>query len=185
MLLRVLTVLALLALAIGTWMLSNQSRIQRSTGPIPQNQLPGYFLKDAVMTDYSLAGDPAVRIAAGRIEQIDHTNDVALLDVRLEYQGDEGQQWVLFGDHAHVRDAGRVVDLDGNVRLQGLEGHQPGPALVTTDHAAYDVPSSEIRTGSEVHMTFGEHTLSARGLVARLKERTIRLESGVYGRFIP
>lgn len=185
MLLRVLTVLALLALAIGTWMLSNQSRTQRSTGPALQNRLPGYFMKDAVMTDYSLTGDPAVRIAAGRIEQIDHTNDVALLGVRLDYQADDGQQWVLVGDRAHVRDAGRVVDLDGHVQLQGLDGQQPGPAVVTTDHAAYDVPASEIRTSSEVHMSFGAHTLSAQGLVARLKERSIRLESRVYGRFIP
>lgn len=185
MLLRVFTILALMALAIGTWMLSNQSRIQRSAGPTPRNSLPGYFLKDAVMTDYSLAGDPAVRIAAGRIEQIDHTNDVALLGVRMDYQGDDGQQWVLVGDRAHVRDGGQVVDLDGNVQLQGLDGHRPGPAVVTTDHASYDVSAAEIRTRSEVHMTFGQHTLSAQGLVARLKERTIRLESRVYGRFNP
>ena len=185
MLFRVLTILALIALAVGTWILSNQPRAPRSAGPAPQSQLPGYYLEGTVMTDYNLAGDTAVRIAAERIEQIDHGNDVELHNVRLDYQTDDGQLWILVGDRAHVQDAGRVVDINGNVQLQGLTQGRQGPAVVTTDHATYDVAASEVRTSSEVHMSFGKNSLSARGLLARLKERTVRLESKVYGRFIP
>ncbi|MBS0613816.1 MAG: LPS export ABC transporter periplasmic protein LptC [Proteobacteria bacterium] len=185
MLLRLLTVLALVALAAGTWFLSNQTRIQRTVNSTAQNELPGYYLKGAVMTDYNLAGDPSVKIAAERIEQIDHGNDVELHNVRLDYQTDDGQLWILVGDKAHVQQAGRLVDITGNVQLQGLNQSRQGPAVMNTDHATYDVGKSEVRTDSEVRMSFGAHTLSAHGLVARLKERTMRLESKVYGRFTP
>jgi len=40
-------------------------------------------------------------------------------------------------------------------------------------------------TKSDVRIDFGQHTLTARGLVANLKERTVRLESRVNGRFLP
>ena len=68
MLLRIATILALAALAIGTWILSNQSRLPRSTPRAAQAQLPGYYLTGTVMTDYNLAGFPGVRIAAERID---------------------------------------------------------------------------------------------------------------------
>ena len=185
MVLRILTVLALAALAIGTWILSNQSRIQRTAqAPRPPN-MPGYYLKGTVMTDYNLAGAPSVKIAAERIDQIVPGTDVELLNVRLDYQTDAGQLWVMVGDKAHVQQGGKVVDVSGNVQLQGLDQGRQGPAVVTTDHISYDIKSAEVYTDSDVRIAFGDHSLTARGLVARLKERTMRLESRVYGRFTP
>jgi LPS export ABC transporter protein LptC len=185
MLLRILTVMALAALAIGTWILSNQSRTQRAS-QVPQNTaMPGYYLKGTVMTDYNLAGAPSVKIAAERIEQIDQSTDVELHNVRLDYQTDAGQMWVMVGDKAHVEQDGKIVEVSGNVQMQGLDQGRQGPAVVTTDRIAYDVNTAEVHTDSEVHISFGEHTLTGRGLVAHLKERTMRLESKVYGRFTP
>lgn len=185
MLLRIATILALAALAIGTWILSNQSRLPRSTPRAAQAQLPGYYLTGTVMTDYNLAGFPGVRIAAERIEQIGQSTDVALHNVRLDYQTDGGQQWVLVGDTAHVEQSGNIVEVNGNVQLQGLEQSRPDPAIVRTDQMTYDVPAAEVHTGNDVSISFGENKLNAHGLVVRLKERTMRLESKVYGRFTP
>ena len=185
MLARILTVLALAALAIGTWILSNESRTQRMAQQPRRIECRATPLKGAVLTDYNLAGMPGVRIAAERIEQIDQSTDVELHNVRLDYQSDAGQLWVMVGDRAHVRQDGRIVDVDGNVQMQGLDQGRQGPAVVSTDHIAYDVNASEVRTDSAVRISFGEHTLTAQGLVARLKERTMRLESKVYGRFTP
>jgi hypothetical protein len=36
-----------------------------------------------------------------------------------------------------------------------------------------------------VRIDFERHTLTARGLIANLKERSLRLESRVNGRFLP
>jgi LPS export ABC transporter protein LptC len=57
--------------------------------------------------------------------------------------------------------------------------------VVHTDALTYDVTDSIASTKSDVRIDFGAHTLTARGLVANLKERTMRLESKVNGRFQP
>ena len=54
-----------------------------------------------------------------------------------------------------------------------------------TDTLSYDVPNAIASTQSDVRIDFGPHTLTARGLIANLKDRTMRLESKVNGRFQP
>ncbi len=185
MLLRLLSLLSLAALAIGTWILSNHSRTPAVAPATAAQKLPGYYLQGAVLTDFDAGGAPSVKIAAERIEQIDQSSDVELHNVRLDYQSTGGQLWVMVGDHAHVQRSGKIVEVRGNVQMQGLEQGRQGPAVVNTDHISYDVDAAEVHTEGDVRIAFGPHTLTGRGLVARLNDRTMRLESRVYGRFTP
>ncbi len=185
MLFRAFTLLAVVALAIGTWILSSPARRQQAQTDAKQADLPGYYLKNAVLTDYDATGAPGIRIEAQRIDQIAHGNEVALYDVQVDYQAPGGQPWVLFGDIAHVQPGGNVIDVTGNVRLQGKPSAGEATAVVHTDALSYNVPDSVASTQSDVRIDFGGHTLTARGLVANLKERTMRLESKVNGRFQP
>src|SRR6266702_5362856 len=98
MLFRVFTVLAVVALCVSTWILSSPARRPQTQIDAKQADLPGYYLKNAVLTDYDLAGDPNVRIEAERIDQIAHGNEVALYNVRVAYQAPNGQSWVMVGD---------------------------------------------------------------------------------------
>jgi LPS export ABC transporter protein LptC len=185
MMFRVFTVLAVIALAISTWILSSPARRQHALVEAKQADLPGYYLKNAVLTDYDLAGDPSIRIEAERIDQIAHGNEVALYNVHVVYQTPEGQSWVMVGDVAHVQPGGKVVDVTGNVRLQDEVTGPAGAAVLHTDTLRYNVTDAVASTKSDVRLDFGGHTLTARGLVANLKDRTIRLESKVNGRFQP
>ena len=72
-----------------------------------------------MLTDYDATGAPSMRIQAERIDQIDHGQEVALYNVRFDYQAPNGQSWVMFGDVAHVEAGGKVVEVTGNVRLEG------------------------------------------------------------------
>jgi LPS export ABC transporter protein LptC len=184
MLFRIFTILAVLALAVSTWWISNPGRPANDTTGRPADY-PGYYLKSAVLTDYDAAGDPSIRIAAQRIDQIGHGNEVALLNVQVDYQAPNGEDWLMFGDAAHVERGGTVVTMKGNVRLQGTDPQHPGTAIIRTDELAYDVPSGVASTKSDVYVDFARNTLDAHGLVANLKERTVRLESRVNGRFHP
>jgi LPS export ABC transporter protein LptC len=185
MLFRFFTVLAVIALIVSTWILSSPARRQQAQISAKQSDLPGYYLKNAVLTDFDIGGDPNVRIEAERIDQIAHGNEVALYNVRVVYQAQNGQAWVMVGDVAHVQPGGKVVDVSGNVRLQGEAAGSGSAAVVHTDTLSYDVPSAMASTKSDVRIDFAEHTLTARGLIANLKERTLRLESKVNGRFHP
>jgi lipopolysaccharide export system protein LptC len=183
---RVFTVLAVAALVISTWILSSPSHRPSTPGGGKQADLPGYYLKHAVLTDYDASGQPSVRIEAERIDQIDHANEVELYNVRVTYETPGGQNWLLVGDTAHVRPGGTIVDVAGNVRLQGeLSASDTTPAIMHADTLTYDVPSTIASTKGDVRIDFGKHVQTARGMTANLKDQTIRLESKVNGRFHP
>ena len=177
--------IAVIALGVSTWILSSPNRRPAASIVTGQSSLPGYYFKNAVLTDYDAAGAPSIRIQAERIDQIGHGPEVALYNVRFDYQSPNGQAWVMFGDVAHVQPGGKIIDVTGNVRLEGQSTEHAGTAVVRTDTLSYDVPDAIATTKSDVRIEFGAHTLTARGLVANLKERTMRLESKVNGRFQP
>jgi LPS export ABC transporter protein LptC len=185
MLFRVFTLIAVIALAVSTWILSSPKRRAAQSIEAGRTALPGYYLKNAVLTDYDETGAPSIRIQADRIDQIDHGSDVALYNVRFDYQSPSGQVWVMYGDVAHVEAEGKVLEVSGNVRLEGQSTDHDGTAVIHTDTLTYDVPGAIASTKSDVRIDFGAHSLTARGLIANLKERTMRLESKVNGRFQP
>jgi LPS export ABC transporter protein LptC len=185
MLFRVFTVLAVIALVVSTWILSSPARRPQTNVDAKQADLPGYYLKNTVLTDYDLAGNPGIRIEAERIDQIAHGNEVALYNIRVVYQAPSGPSWVMVGDVAHVQPDGKVVDVTGTVRLQGEATGREGTAVVRTDTLTYDVADAVASTKSDVRIDFAQHTLTAHGFSANLKERTMRLESKVNGRFHP
>ena len=185
MLFRIFTVLAVVALAISTWILSSPAHRPQPVSNAGGGELPGYYLKNTVLTDYDAAGMPTIRIEAERIDQIAHTPEVVLNTVRVNYLGQNGQNWVMFGDVAHVQPGGKAVDVSGNVRLQGESADRLPGAVVHTDALTYDVINSIASTKNDVRIDLGAHALTAHGLVANLKERTVRLESKVNGRFQP
>jgi lipopolysaccharide export system protein LptC len=185
---RVFTVLAVAALIISTWILSSPAHRPSTQNAAQKSELPGYYLKNAILTDYSAEGAPSIRIEAERIDQVDHGNEVALYNVRVNYDAPNGQNWIMVGDTAHVQPGGKIIDVAGNVRLQGENSGTPGAAgtaVIRTDLLSYNVPESTASTKSDVRIDYGGHMLTARGLSANLKERTIRLESKVNGRFLP
>ena len=185
MLFRIFTLLTVIALGIITWIQSNPAGSTTDAGGTKQSQRPGYFLRDAVLTDYDAGGAPSVRIAAERIDQVDHGPEVALHKVRVDYQSPAGTAWVMVGDEAHVQPDGKVVDVTGDVKLEGTDPDRSGSAVMRTDALSYDVTESVASTKSDVRMEFGKQSLTARGLVANLKDHTFRLESRVNGRFHP
>jgi len=182
---RIFTLLAVIALGVSTWILSSPSRRPTQMAAGASAALPGYYLKNAIMTDYDEDGAVSVRIHADRIDQIDHGSEVALSNVRVDYQSPQGQAWVLLGDTGQVEAGGKILDVAGNVRLEEQSSDHAGAAVMHTDKLRYDVANGLATTESDVRIDFGVHTLTARGLVANLKERTMRLESRVNGRFQP
>jgi lipopolysaccharide export system protein LptC len=183
MLFRIFTLLAVVALAVSTWILSSPAHRPKTTQNTGNADLPGYYLKNAVLTDFDATGTPSVRLEAERIDQVAHSTEVVLSNVRVNYEAPNGQNWVLSGDTAHVQPGGKIIDVSGNVKLQGEATEHAGSAVVLTDTLSYNVPESTVTTQSDVRIEFGPHLLNARGLVANLKERTMRLESKVNGRF--
>ena len=182
---RAFTVFMVIALGISTWFLSSPAHRPKFSSAGDGN-LPGYFLKDAVLTDYDALGMPGIRIEAQRIEQVGHSDQVTLFNVKVDYQPPEGEAWTLYGDTAQVEQAEKIVHVQGNVRLQGeATGHGSLVPVIRTDALSYDVSHQVVTTHDDVHLDYGRNILTAHGLWANLKDRTMRLESKVHGIFHP
>lgn len=182
MLFRLFTLLAVIALAASTWILSSPSHRPQFTATTGSVDLPGYYLKNAVLTDYDVNGIPTMHLEAERIDQIAHSSEVELSKVRVDYRAPNGQTWLLFGDSGRVEPGGKIIDVKGNVRLQGESTAHTAETVILTDTLSYNVPDTIATTKSEVRVQFGVHSLSAHSLIANLKERTLHLEK-VNGQF--
>jgi lipopolysaccharide export system protein LptC len=186
MIFRALTILAVIALATISWRLSSPTYKPAAPAGAEKSELPGYYLKNAVLTDFDAAGAPGTRVEAERIDQVDHGNEVSLSNVKVDYQAPGGQTWEMVGDTAHVQPGGKIIDVAGNVRLEGApSASNPTPAIMHADTMSYDVPNGIATTKGDVRIDFGKHMQTAHGLTANLKDQTIRLESKVNGHFHP
>jgi LPS export ABC transporter protein LptC len=183
MLFRIFTLVAVLALGVSTWILTSPLHRPLPTATTTAADLPGYYLKDTIMTDFDATGEPSMHLQAQRIDQVDHGTEVALSDVRIDYHTPNGQNWTLVGDFARVEPGGKIIDVSSNVHLQGESTEHAGTVIVRTDTLSYDVPESIATTQSDVRIEFGPQVITAHGLIANLKERTMRLESKVNGHF--
>jgi LPS export ABC transporter protein LptC len=187
MLFRLFTLLAVAALAVSTWILSSPGT--PSTGNEDQGrQLPGYFLNHAVMTDYDENGLPGVRIEAERIDQVANGSDIAMRDVKVNYQPENAEAWVMFGDTAQVEPGTKLIKVRGNVKLMGdptVIGRTYSTPVIRSDALDYSVNDSVATTPGDVRLEFGKNTVAGHGLKANMKEQTLRLESKVNARFFP
>jgi LPS export ABC transporter protein LptC len=186
MIFRLLTILAVLALATISWILSSPGHKPAAQITAEKSDLPGYYLKNAVLTDFDVAGVPGIRVEAERIDQVDHGNEVTLSNVKVDYQAPGGQTWKMVGDSAHVQPGGKVIDVGGNVRFEGAPSRSdPTPAIIHSDSMSYDITNGIATTKSDVRIDFGKHVMMGHGMTANMKDQTIRLESKVSGRFHP
>lgn len=183
MLFRLFTILAVLALGLSTWILSSPGHRPALDVDTAREELPGYYLTNAVLTDFDVNGVPTIRLEADRMNQVDHGTEVTLSMVHLHYEAPNGQHWTLVGDTGHVEPGGTVVEVSGNVRLEGDATEHAGMATVLTDTLTYDVPDAIVTTKSDLKVEFAQGALTGRGLWANLKDRTIRIESKVNGHF--
>jgi LPS export ABC transporter protein LptC len=183
---RILTVITGVALFFVWWSLSSTSHKPAAQTSGEQAELPGYYLKNAVLTDFDVKGAPGLRVEAERIDQVNHGKEVTLSNVKVDYQAPNGQTWEMVGDTAHVEPGGKIVDVAGNVRLEGAPSKgDPTPAIMHADTMSYDTANGIATTKGDVRIDFGRHVQTAHGLTANLKDQTIRLESKVNGRFHP
>jgi lipopolysaccharide export system protein LptC len=185
-LLRIFTLLAVAALVISTLILTSPRHRLKPDSDLGAGSLPGYFLKNAILTDYDATGAPGVRIEAERIDQIAHSDQVQLYNVKVDYQPPSGESWTLVGDTAQLTPGAKVVQVQGNVKLTGeASGRDELIPTVRTDSLTYNIAEAVVTTAADVRLEFGAHILTARGLNANLKDQTMRLESRVNGRFHP
>ena len=75
------------------------------------------------------------------------------------------------------------MQLEGDVRVADSLPDSGEPAEISAEHLAFDTQSQIVTTRDPVTLLVSGRQLHARGLIARLKERHVQLESAVHGSF--
>jgi LPS export ABC transporter protein LptC len=77
------------------------------------------------------------------------------------------------------------VELEGDVSVAGTPPGEYTDAEITTEKLSFDTQRDVVATSEPVTVRWSGRELTARGLVANLKDRSLKLESDVHGSFIP
>ena len=185
MILRALAAAAVIALLAIAW-LALHGEVSGPAAPETARvsaQNPGYSASDAVLTETGPDGRPTYTLHAAQIRE-HPASRVALLDrVEMQFRDTAGQLWHGRADQARVTDQASQVDLSGNVTLSGMLPGTGEPVRISTDRLSVDTHAEVVATSDPVTIDVAGGQLTARGIVARLREQRIRLESQVHGHY--
>ena len=181
---RLLLLVALIALVAVVLNLTGDESGVSGEGA-GSTQQTGYYLRDATFTEYGVDGHIRLQFAARTATQNLAREAVDLESVSLDYYALPGQRWRLTADRGHAPAGLRTVGLEGNVVMTGQQQEPSQAAVVHTERLVLDTSAQRATTDAPVTLAFGEYSLAATGLQADLRAETLRLESGVNGRFTP
>lgn len=180
---RLLLVAALVALiaVVVQWRLLDRE----PATDLPDVQRPGYFLTGVVLEEFGTDGKLRIGLESKTATEDPANGFVRLADVSVDYHAPTGRLWHLTADEGRVPPGGRVVEFEGDVRLNGTPGDGAQRAELRTARLTLDTEAETATTRSAVELAFGAHRMHAMGMRADLKQGNLRLESGVNGLFNP
>jgi LPS export ABC transporter protein LptC len=146
---------------------------------------PGYYLTGVDLEEFGADGEVRIGLRSISATEDPASGVVRLADVAVDYHAPAGRTWYLTANEARVPPGGRTVEFEGDVTLTGRPGEDAVAAELHTARLALDTVSEVATTRAPVELALGPHRVRAQGLRADLKSGTVRLESGVHGRFTP
>lgn len=183
---RGLTTLIIIAVVVGSALLGQQRlRPDGETTTATQPLEPGYAARDAELVETGADGRPLYRLNADVIRQRPQDSSVQLENVRMAYRGENSSQWSLTASQGTVRQNNERIELEGDVHVVGVLSGASDLAQIRTQRLSFDTRSEVASTTDPVTLLWGARELQGTGLYANLKDRQVKLESGVHGSFAP
>jgi LPS export ABC transporter protein LptC len=177
------TLVFLVGLAAGSWWLANRGREAEAPAAAVRTGQPGYYLEGATLQQTDETGRVEMRVTAARAVQDPATRAVRGETLRVDYFVDEPRTWVMTAKAGTLPPDGQTVQLEGDVRLTGLDAGQD-PAVVRTERMTLDVDASVATTREPVRIDMGRNSITAQGMRADLKTDRLQLEADVHGRYV-
>lgn len=154
------------------------------TGSAPLTD-PGYSAQDARLVETGPDGKPLYTLQAAGIRQKADADRVDLDGVQLIFRDPDGSTWTARAARGELAQASGHVQLDGDVHVDGTLPGSDAPAGFLSEHLDVDTGTQVVTTRDPVTFVSAGRQLQAVGMVARLKEHRVQLESGVHGSFAP
>lgn len=181
---RILIGVLILAVIVGVLVLGQGPGASLARKPAGNAaDVPGYSARNARVVETGDDGRPVYTLDARTLRQRTNDSRVQLDGPHMTFLADDGTTWNLTARAGLIHPDGSSVDLFGDVRLKGLVSD--APVQVDTSTVSFDTKTEVVTTTAPVTLERSGGRLGATGLVANLKDSTIRLESKVHGSFPP
>jgi LPS export ABC transporter protein LptC len=181
---RLVTLLAVLLLIGGIYYFSSGPGVSdapKAAGERADDS--GYAARNAQLIETGDDGRPIYTLLADRIRQ--HTNDnrVQLDQPRMTFVASDGNTWHVQSRAGQIRDDGVNVILYGDVHVNGELPGSEAPAVIDTSILSFDTKKEIVTTHAPVTLDWNGRKLSGTGLIAKLPDHLVRLESRIHGSF--
>ena len=179
------TIYVLLFLGAGvTWWLARSDEGDTGEPVVPRLTQPGYYLRDATLSETDDTGRLYLRIRTETADQDPATQEIGLGTVRVDYFPTDAAPWVLTSRRGMLPQGARVVTLSDDVTLTGSPIARSAPAIVRTSTMTLDTVTSVATTTAPVRIELGPQVVTATGMRADLKNDRVALQSSVRGRYV-
>jgi LPS export ABC transporter protein LptC len=176
---------AALALALFIIMLSEPQREASAPAvPVPLHD-PGYSARKARLVQTGADGQPIYTLDAAQIQQQPDSGLIDMQQVQFGFRDANGNAWTARALRGELAENSGVVQLDGDVHVNGTLPGTEDPATFLSEHVTFDTHTQVVATHDPVTLVTSGRELKAIGMVASLKERHVQLESAVHGSFLP
>ena len=137
---------------------------------------PGYFLRDAIITQTEKDGGPGVRLIAARIDQKTTEDAIRLTTVQVDFLRTAERKWMLTAQQGLIPSGSRIIQFTGDVQLRPIDTSTAGTlrtnalAIDTERNVAYSV-------SSPVDIRYGRLAMNVKRFEADLNTEKVKLES--------
>jgi LPS export ABC transporter protein LptC len=180
----VLGLIALGAAAYAAWAWRESLHTE---APEPEEEVAtvaSYTLSGTTIVTPGEDGTPLYRLAA---DAMSHAVDSELIEmdgVRLEYNHESPEPWVVTADHGEVRLDWETIELSGRVVITAST-EDDVPARLDTDRLKVEAATHRATTDSPVIMVVGDDEVEGVGMDVDLMGGRVQLKSQVHGVYTP
>jgi lipopolysaccharide export system protein LptC len=146
---------------------------------------PGYAARDAKLVQTGPDGRALYTVDADVMRQQPNDDSVELEKATLGFYDANGSLWTARGEHGEVGQNTKIVELSGNVHVNGIPQGTQSPAEIVTNRLAFDTNTKIATTKEPVTLTWSGQEIKGRGMRATLNDGRVQLESAVRGMAVP
>jgi len=181
---RIIIGLIVIAVIVGVLVLGQgPSTVMTRKATEESAEMPGYSARNAQVLETGDDGLPAYTLNARVVGQRANDERVQLDGPHMTFLASDGTTWNITARAGQIQPDGSNVDLFGDVNFDGKVSD--APVTIGTSIISFDTKTEIARTHAPVTFDSNGGRLGATGLVANLKDGTVRLESKVHGTFPP
>lgn len=169
----------LIAALLGALIIGHGAFMERRTAPSGSSETaaqPGYYLKDAIITETYADGSLKMRLTAQRIDQHLQEGGFALSAVQADYFQAPAREWTLSARSGFMPADSHLLNLQGDVELR--PANAADGTFLRTEAMAIDTDRNiAYSTDSPVSMQLGQHAMVVDSFIADLTSEKIHLEA--------